>query len=180
MKLRTTLIVFFIITSFISKAQTLSEEETKLYNLIMQYRSGFNLPRIPLSKSLTIVAQTHVKDLAHNKPNVNGCNMHSWSPNGKWTPVCYTADHAQAKYMWSKPKELTSYKGDGFEISYGIDDANLYAEAEKAFISWKSSSGHNSVIINEGIWSNMQWNAIGIGIYKNYAVVWFGKEEDRE
>ncbi len=36
---------------------------------------------------------------------------------------------------------------------------------------------HNAVIINDGMWSR-SWKAIGIGIYGNYAVVWFGNEED--
>ena len=43
---------------------------------------------------------------------------------------------------------------------------------------WKKSTGHNQVIVNEGIWKKIMWNAIGIGIYKEYAVVWFGEIED--
>ena len=49
--------------------------------------------------------------------------------------------------------------------------------AEYAINSWKKSSGHNAVIINSGGW-NDKWNAIGIGIYKGFAVVWFGKESE--
>jgi hypothetical protein len=44
--------------------------------------------------------------------------------------------------------------------------------------SWKSSSGHNGVILNQGIWSDYSWKAVGVGIYRNYAVLWFGKEND--
>ena len=43
---------------------------------------------------------------------------------------------------------------------------------------WKESSGHNAVIINQGIWDDNNWKAIGVGISKGYSVVWFGEELD--
>src|ERR1044071_1101964 len=95
----------------------LTSEELKLYNLITAYRTQNGLPSIPLSVSLTEVAQLHAKDLETNRPNQEGCSMHSWSANGKWTSCCYTPDHAQKLCMWNKPKELTSYTGNGFEIA---------------------------------------------------------------
>ena len=165
-----------IFTSIISYSQVLTDEERKLYNIIMQYRKEKGLPDIPLSTSLTYVAQTHVKDLVNNKPDIGKCNMHSWSSNGPWSSCCYTSDHAQAKCIWNKPSELTSYKSNGYEISHWSSNST---NAEMALDSWKSSSGHNAVIINQGIWKN-PWNAIGIGLYKNYAVVWFGNEIDNE
>jgi uncharacterized protein YkwD len=176
--------ILFMILSIVSSAyltQELSTEEMKLYNNIMEYRKVKNLPSIPLSKSLTFVAQTHVKDLAVNSPDQkSNCNMHSWSNKGKWTSCCYTSNHARAKCMWKKPSELTSYKGNGFEISHGSPgNPNYVASAESALNGWKGSSGHNAVMVNEGIWKNSNWKAIGVGIYKNYAVVWFGKEEDK-
>jgi uncharacterized protein YkwD len=64
MRTKNILITFcFIGTSIISYSQVLSDEESKLYNIIMQYRNEKGLPDIPLSKSLTFVAQTHVQDL---------------------------------------------------------------------------------------------------------------------
>ena len=155
---------------------TLSVEEQKLYDLIMQYRAEKKLPVIPLSKSLTFVAQTHVKDLADHFVWDTDCNLHSWSDKGDWTSCCYTSDHAKAECMWNKPREMTSYRGSGYEISFG-GAKNYLATAEAAINSWKRSSGHNAVIINEGIWKD-RWNAIGIGIYKGFACVWFGKETD--
>ena len=78
--------------------------------------------------------------------------------------------------MWDKPRELTSYHGDGFEIAFWCSaDAN----ANEALESWKSSSGHNEVIINSGIWRDNPWQAIGIGIFGSYAVVWFGTELEK-
>ena len=168
---------FFYVTSF---SQNLSTEEKKLYDMIMAYRLEKGLPKIPLSKSMTLVAQTHVKDLVNNKPDLNGCNAHSWSSNGNWTACCYTPDHAQAKHMWDKPRELTSYKGNGYEIAVGSNGccSNFVMTADYALNSWKKSSGHNMVIINESVWKKRPWNAIGIAIYKGFAVVWFGEETD--
>lgn len=158
-----------------SKSVCLSAEEYKLYELIMQYRKTKNLPIIPLSASLSLVAQTHCKDMMENPPQPP-CNMHSWSDKGQWTACCYTPDHKNAAAMWSKPSELTNYQGDGYEISFG---SSGNANAKEALQGWKNSKGHNAVIINTGIWKS-KWNAIGIGIVGNYAVVWFGKELDKE
>ncbi|MEA3497116.1 MAG: CAP domain-containing protein, partial [Bacteroidota bacterium] len=81
------ILIFSITTQLFS--QNLTEEELKLYNLIIEYRQEKKLPPIPLSPSLTIVAQTHVKDLADNNPDKGRCNTHSWSDKGKWTSCCY-------------------------------------------------------------------------------------------
>lgn len=156
-------------------SQTLTKEEKKLYDLIMEYRKEKKLSVIPLSKSLTFVAKAHVKDLENNKPYHDKCNLHSWSNKGNWSSCCYTKDNSEAKCMWNKPRELTSYNGNGFEIALWQSDG---AKALDAINSWKKSNGHNSVMINLGIWKNTTWKAIGIGIYGQYAVVWFGKESD--
>ena len=155
----------------------LSAEELRLYDLLMDYRSGNDLKKIPLSKSLTFVAQTHVYDLTENHPITKKCNQHSWSGKGKWQECCYTDNHKRAACMWSKPKELTSYRGEGFEIA-GFASENI--DASTALSLWKRSKGHSQVILNQGGWANKNWNAIGIGIKGNYAVVWFGEEPDQE
>lgn len=153
---------------------TLSAEEMELYTLLMNYRAEFGLAEIPLSASLSIVAQTHVKDLQENNPMVGECNSHSWSEFGEWTPCCYTADHAQAACMWNKPRELTDYPGIGYEIaSYSTFNINPIG----ALNSWKSSPGHDAVIKNIGAWTQ-EWKAVGIGINGRFAAVWFGREED--
>lgn len=171
------LFFFFYANSF---TQVLTIEEQKLYDLIMAYRHEKGLPKIPLSASLTTVAQTHVKDLVNNKPDLGDCNSHSWSASGSWTACCYTPDHAQASCMWNKPRELTSYKGNGYEIACGSNGccSDFVMTAEYALNAWKKSSGHNTVIINEGNWKKRPWNAIGIGLYKGFAVVWFGEEAE--
>ena len=177
---RITIIFIFSLAYFSSYSQILNDEERKLYDLIMQYRNEKGLPKIELSTSLTFVAQAHVKDLVDNKPDSKNCNAHSWSSKGPWTAVCYTRDHSQAKYMWSKPRELTSYLGNGYEIACGsnVCCSEFVMTADYALNSWKSSKGHNGIIINEGVWNKRKWNAIGIGLYKGFSVVWFGEEID--
>jgi hypothetical protein len=182
MKHRVFSIFFLLFSSLMSFSQDLTDEEVKLYRIIMQYRLENGLPNIPLSKSLTHVAQVHVRDLAINKPDLGECNAHSWSAEGNWTPCCYTPDHAQANCVWSKPRELTSYTGNGYEISCGSNDccSDFEMTAQYALQAWKNSSGHNNVIVNQSIWQDNSWNAIGVGIYKGFAVVWFGEEYDTE
>lgn len=82
--------------------------------------------------------------------------------------------------MWDKPRELTGYQGDGYEISfYSTHEYNSPSACAKDILNgWKKSSGHNDVIMNKSIWKNVNWQAIGIGIYGEYANVWFGKEKD--
>jgi uncharacterized protein YkwD len=156
----------------------LSSEEKKLYDLMMEYRKSKNLPPIPLSSKLTLVAQTHVRDLSENykfNPKNVVCNPHSWSKKGKWTSCCYTSDHKQAECMWNKPKEIAGYQSSGYEIAYY---SSAGAKAKEGLDGWKVSPAHNPLIINEGMWSKIKWNAIGIGLYKEYGVVWFGELAD--
>ena len=82
--------------------------------------------------------------------------------------------------MWNKPRELTNYTGDGFEISFfsTFKYDSEAAFAADALAGWKTSPGHNSVIINLGHWKNTDWKAMGVGIHGNYINVWFGKEAD--
>lgn len=155
----------------------LTKEEKKLYDIIMQYRQSKKLKSIPLSAKLTVVAQTHARDLSENyefSPK-NKCNPHSWSKKGDWTSCCYTNDHKQASCMWTKPQEIAGYEGNGFEIAYY---SSLGASAQEGLDGWKISPGHNPLLINSGTWSNVKWNAIGIGIYKEYGLVWFGELKD--
>jgi hypothetical protein len=154
----------------------LTSEELKLYNLVTAYRTANGLPAIPLSTSLTFVAQLHAKDLDENRPDTGNCTMHSWSNKGKWQSCCYTADHAQKLCMWNKPSELTSYTGKGFEIAAQYSEG---MNAQKALELWKASQYHNAAILNAGPYKT-KWNAMGIGIYNNYAVIWFGHEADKD
>lgn len=179
MKLLSFLLVFIATVSFTINPE-LTEEEAKLYRILNQYRKTKGLKAIPLSPSLTKVAQLHAKDLADNQPDLGDCNAHSWSNKGEWSACCYTPDHAEAKCMWDKPRELTDYPGNGYEISCGSNDCcpDFNMTADYALKSWQGSPGHHAVMINKGQWAKHEWNAVGVGIYKGFAVIWFGKEVD--
>lgn len=158
----------------------LTETETELYRLINKYRVQKGLPVVTLSASLSYVAQTHARDQEENFKDGNRCNMHSWSNKGKWSACCYTSDHKKAKCMWDKPRELTNYKSDGFEISfYSTYNYDSPADFARDILDgWKKSPGHNNMIINKSIWRDMDWQVIGIGVYGEYANVWFGNAKD--
>jgi len=160
----------------------ISEQESKLYQLINYYRDDAGIPRIPISKSLTYVAQQHCFDLIKNKPDTtNLCNAHSWSNEGFWTPCCFTEDFAKSSCMWNKPQELTSYPEIGFEIVCGtndIDYSHFVMTADYALKTWINSPAHNDVLLSQNAWSDYKWNAIGVGIYKDFACVWFGSVID--
>lgn len=153
--------------------------QANLASVINEYRVAMGLSAIPLSKSLTMVAEAHVQDLQQNDPTGGVCNGHSWSDKGNWTPCCYTADHAQAKCMWDKPKEMTNgvYTSEGFEIAAG-SSGYWGMTPEGALTLWKSSQPHHDVILNRGIWASYEWKAMGAAYSDSWAVVWFGRLAD--
>jgi uncharacterized protein YkwD len=158
-------------------------DEADLARMVNDYRADNGLPPVPLSRSLNAVARAHVRDLMANRPDTGTgfgrgrCNMHSWSSAGRWTPVCYTRDHAQATAMWSKPREITrgAYPGNGYEIAYWFSGR---VTPEIALDGWIGSRSHNDLLVEDGPWRNADWQAMGVGIYGSYAVVWFGQEPD--
>ncbi len=164
-------------TDYVDESVCLSAEEMKLYDAINEYRAKNKLAPIPLSARLTKVAQAHAQDLVKNfdfDPN-GKCNPHSWSSKGNWTPCCYTADHKQAECMWKKPAEIAGYKASGYEIAH-FNSAG--ATAQSSLDGWKSSPAHNPLLVNSGIWARVTWKAVGIGIYGEYGIVWFGDLAD--
>lgn len=158
-------------------------EVEHLATLINQFRHDHGLPPIATSSALTEVADAHARDLEHNRPDLamdargRPCNMHSWSAASGSTPVCYTPDHAQAEMMWNKPREITRgrYPGTGFEIaarhSIGMD-------AVLAVDLWRGSPDHLDVILEQGPWRGARWQAMGVSIDGQFAVIWFGKTPD--
>jgi hypothetical protein len=161
--------------SEVPEAFCLSEEEWKLYKMINEYRKQYDLPPIPISRSLSYVANTHVKDLFFHHPDVEPCNFHSWSNKGPWTPFCYPGDEDKKRSVWDKPKELTGYPGKGFEIIFWENSTVII---DSVIVFWKSYDYFNSFLMNTGKWQNKKWNAIGIGICQNFAAAWFGEAPD--
>ena len=155
----------------------ISPIEVELYNMINEYRRLYDLPPIPLSKSLSFVAKAHVRDLFFNRPDQGDCNFHSWSDKGDWKPFCYPKDEKKNNSVWDKPKEITLYKSKGYEIVYW---ENNPVNIDSIIPFWKSIDYFKSILIYTGKWQGKKWMAIGIGIYENYAAAWFGEIPDQE
>lgn len=154
-----------------------TESGEDLATLINDYRVEQGLAAIPLSASLTQVAEAHVNDLEENNPDTGDCTLHSWSENGDWTTCCYTADNAEAECMWMKPEEITGgvYASEGYEIA-ALHTSSM--NPERALDLWQSSDAHHDVILNRDDWAAVEWKAMGVGISAHYAVAWFGTEDD--
>ena len=165
------------------KAMGLTEKEAKLYYMINAYRESLGLPKLSFSKSLTEVARAHVRDsntyTPENQVDSRGVqgNLHSWSGNGSWTPVVYTSDHYYMYDMWRKPREITNYTGNGYEISSW---SSGMISPERALNLWKNSPGHNSImttqITGDADWSDLK--TMGVSIDGGSAHVWFGSDAD--
>jgi hypothetical protein len=155
----------------------ISPVEIELYNMINEYRKLYNLPPIPLSRSLSYVAKTHARDLFFNRPDQGACNFHSWSDKGKWKPFCYPRDEKKNFSVWDKPKEITPYKSKAYEIVYW---ENNPVTIDSILPFWKSIDYFNSFLIYTGKWQGKKWLAIGVAVYENYASVWFGEIPDTE
>lgn len=151
-----------------------------LANAINTYRAQNGLPAIPISRSLSYVAATHVKDLRESPKVGAQCNGHSWTSKGPWTACCYTADHAQAKCMWDKPLEVAKFKATGFEITIGQPGelSGVVLDSNKAISMWQGSPLHNEVILNKGTWQKTTWRSMGAGIVDSHACAWFSDQPD--
>jgi hypothetical protein len=154
----------------------LSEQEAWLSRKVLEYRASQNLRSIPISRSLSHVAKIHAKDLTANPPAPD-CTLQSWSSSPKWTGCCYTKDHTNASCMLDKPRELTDYKSDGYEMVYVSPDG-MPTSVEKVLEKWKTGFGFERVISNKKDWDKEEWRAMGIAVFGKYAILWLGTERD--
>lgn len=153
----------------------ISQDETILFNMINDMRRQNKLPSFPLSRDLCKVAQTHIADLIKYRPQDKGCSLHSWSGNGKWTSCCNTKELFGIQCMKAKPREITGYPGEGYELIYWGEDNATPAEAAEL---WKQVDASSDMILSRNKWSAYQWKAIGVGMKDGYAVLWLGDAED--
>jgi len=162
----------------------LSAKEQELFRLVNEYREKHGLAPISNSRSLNKVARIHAIDLSENSPakgrdsRGQACSLHSWSNVGTWKPVCYTKDNLYAEAMWDKPREITNstYIGDGYENAYSTSAKEV--DPARVLEAWKSSPSHNAILLESGNWKGSNLLAFGIGIHKNYAVMWVGSMTD--
>jgi hypothetical protein len=143
--------------------------------MINAHRIVNGLDEIPLSASLSFVARTHVIDLYTNHPDTSICNLNSWSDKGDWTPCCHNKYVPKEDCIRNKPKELTNYSGEGYELTY----AEVFdTHPDTVFRFWKKIDEANNFLLNEDKWEDKTWRAMGVGIYKSYAVLWMGQRRD--
>jgi hypothetical protein len=155
-------------------SQECSAWANQIIDLLNQYRASHGKHRLSASPSMCKVADAHAKDLNGHWPYPDPyCNLHSWSRSGPWSACCYPSDPKSYQCMWDKPRELTVYPGNGYEVSA----AGLSAPRDVLNL-WKGSPGHNEVLLNLGVWSLYPWDAVGAANSGPFAVMWFGVESD--
>mgnify|MGYP001380142762 CR=1 FL=1 len=160
-----------------ARAEWAGDETERLIDAVYDLRATNGLNAIPLSPTLQRVARAHAADLERRPPS-GRCNLHSWSPSGAWSPCCYTADHAQARCMWDKPREIGrgAYRGDGFEIVCWNSERMT---TEIAMRCWRDSRAHQNVLLNRREWRDIEWRALGVAMSAHYAVLWVGQVAER-
>jgi len=158
------------------QVDVLMESLAALPKEINKYRTQNGLSEIPISDALTTVAFVHLMDIINYKPHLNcDYNLHAWSCEGNWKCGCYVSNNSSTyPIMHDKPRELTNYSGNGYEISN-----SGYTNAQDIVNSWKNSPLHNEVIMNTGPWpkEKYDWKALGAVFGGSYALAWFGTLE---
>ncbi len=153
----------------------LSADELKLASQINNLRKQHKLPEIPLSKSLSVVAKTHVWDLQTNKPDTAYCTAASWSNMGKWKACCFNPRAPNYDCIWNKPKELTAYPFRGYELVY-YDEENIDADIILSIL--ESSYYTIDMLLTRNAHKDKEWRAMGLAISENYVSFWFGQRQD--
>lgn len=147
-----------------------SDDAMELVSLVNAYRAENGKAAIPASTSMCITADAHVKDSMAMGADNGECNLHSWQD------CCYTSNHANPECMWEKPSMYTCYTGNGFENSAWTSSGSL--SPTEALDMWKTSKGHNDVILNLDNWADSEFKAMGAGFGGGFAHLWFGMEPD--
>lgn len=143
-------------------------EEEELYRLINDYRQQHGLPVVPRSPILTLVANRHVRDMDQNI----GYLTHSWSD------CTYDAADPSTYACSSRaPRRLgTRFRSKAYENAH-FNPAG--ATALSAFRGWTQSPDHNALLLNLSNWHDNEWESMGIGIYRQFAVMWVSERRDR-
>lgn len=161
----------------IPEGYCVTQEEYNLYRKINDYRKSKGLQVIPISRSLCYVAKMHVIDLHENRPDTSYCNLNSWSDKGPWKACCHSKHKPDPECILEKPRELTSYPGQAHELCY-FDSQAIQIDTVLNF--WIKVDQAKDILINNRKWSLFTWQAIGVGIYRQYACVWLGEAQDIE
>jgi hypothetical protein len=142
----------------------ISSPEKELYQIVNEYRVQNDLSQVPLSETLSVVANRHLLDLVINVKSFT----HGWS-----NCAYDMKDQKTWDCVFESPKRLNSgYSGKGYENLYRNKTGN--ASAILAIDAWKKSDIHNSLILNLKTFKDMKFDALGIAINGQYAALWFG------
>jgi hypothetical protein len=150
-------------------------EEDSLLRMLNTFRQSQGLQPLAPSKSLCYVAHVHALDLYYYHPDRRPCSLHSWSEGGRWTACCYSDKDPKYGCMWNKPKELTNYKGKGYELAFMENDT---VGPQEPYNMWTTHEVTSDILLNRGRWKTKSWKAIGVALYRGYALLWFGEEAD--
>lgn len=164
------LLVFIVNFSWAQEDLCLSDDEIALGNLINNLRKENDLTVLPFSASLTYVADVHAKDLYLNYDRNSGCNLLSWSDQGRWEPCCISGGDLGC--MHDKPFELTDYNSKGYELVFF---GNTDVTSGLAFDAWRNARPAKDLILQKGKHNKKKWNALGVAIFEGYVSVWFGE-----
>jgi hypothetical protein len=155
---------------------SITKNELKLSDAINAFRAKHELGELQLSPSLSFVARTHLNDIRLYSKDEHGCNMNSWSDKGKWIPCCFNEKQKNLDLMTSKPSEIIGFRGKGYEIviasKKGVSTNDLLA-------LWLNTKSTQDFIMNKGLWSNRNWQCMGISIYNGFASIWASEMPDR-
>lgn len=170
MKKLITILTFF---SSVVTAQTLTTDETILFNKLNDYRLSCGLKRLPLNDKLCTVAKLHATNVQENKKKLNKYNPHSWFKDKRWTEVLIQGE-AKSEVV-TKATEITGYKSDAYEVIYYTSD--VVVNPVKALSGWQHSIGHNNTILCKSVFKDFTWKSCGVAIVNGIACIWFGEVE---
>lgn len=141
-----------------------SPDEKALFEAVNSYRVANGKPLLKMSPPLNLLGNRRMLDLNQNLK----VTTHSWSN----CPYSIT-DKKTWPCLIDAPRRLrTGYTGDGYETLYRTTNNKVNINA--ALEAWKKSSLHSSIILNEGTFAPMPWDALGVAIEGQFAVLWFG------
>lgn len=141
-----------------------SADEAALFEIVNKYRTANGRPALRLSSSLSMLANRRMLDLGQNLKSLT----HSWSN----CPYDITDDTTWPCVI-DAPRRLNSgYDGKGYETLYRTATGTV--SPTLALETWKKSSLHNSIILNQGIFKDLAWDEVGIAIDGKFAAMWFG------
>ncbi len=141
-----------------------SKDERQLLRLINEYRAQNNLPAVVWSDALGMVANRHLLDLQNNVR----------ATSNSWSNCPYDIKNRKTwNCVFDAPERLGSgYTGRGYENVYRA--VNKKATPVLALMAWKASLPHNALLMNLSYFKNDVYDACGIAIDGDYAILWFG------